>query len=523
MRGVGALLERSLRVDSRDGWAHAARLLTLVCGYAALVAASSGSRFWGAPGLRFFETWMGLNACLIAVSGLGFFVSVISEEKEEGTLGLMQMAGISGLGIILGKFGSRLLQAGLIIVLQLPIALLGITLGGVTMAQVQAALVALITLLFLTANIALCLSVISRNTRQAAFRMTLVIIAYCVGAWMFWGAMRIFRVNVVGMPIGGGLTPPAWVAPFTPWIRWLWEATYFCRMEACFRSTGTPPLISPHEIANVIGGAVAFGLAWLVFGWATRQPDTEPITRGWLGVSIGQRRYFTPHRCWDSSLLWKEFHFLLGGWPRLATRLSLYLIFIAGTWFSWHVLGIWGTATWGNGRDHAVSACVVFLNLFLAWEGAWLASRVFSEEVRGQTWSTLAGLPIPFGQLCYSKAGVAFLGLIPISLCLGMLVLGTETGRYDLMTILDDPPLYGIIGFFVMMAHLACLFSLYLRWGAIPLAFAVIWLPFMGFIALMERAMGEDAIGMGMVFISLFACIACHILIGQRLKHLAAA
>lgn len=522
MHGVGALLERSLRLDVRDWWGHAARVLTLVCGYAALVAASNGSRFWGAPGLRFFETWMGLNACLVAVAGVGYFISVITEEKEEGTLGLMQMAGISSLGIILGKFGSRLIQAAWIIVLQFPIALLGITLGGVTLAQVQAALVTLISLLFLVANVALLISVISRNSRQAAFRMTVLVAIYCVGSSLLWGAMRALKLTATGVPITGMSPLPASLNFIGSTIAWLWRSTIFHRMEDCFRSTGAPHLISPLEITSLLVGVVSFGLSWLLFGRATRQPDTEPITRGWLGFSIGQQRYFTPGRCWDMSLLWKEFYFLLGGWPRLTMRLGLYLLFIAGTWISWHWFRLWGNATWGSGRDHAVSASVVFLNLFLAGEGAWLASRLFSDEIRGQTWSNLASLPVPFGQLCYTKVAVAFLGLVPVTACLAFLVLGTTTGRLDLWQILDDPPLYGIIAFFVTMAHLACLFSLYVRWGAVPLAFAVIWLPFMGFIALMERIVDEDTIGVGMVIISIVACTASHVLIGHRLKELAA-
>ncbi|MBI1346867.1 hypothetical protein GC163_11330 [bacterium] len=525
VRGIGALLERSLRIDARDRWTHGMRLVTLVCGYGALIAASNGSRFWGAPGLRFFETWMGLNACLIAVAGLGYFVSVITEEKEEGTLGLMQMAGISGLGIILGKFGSRLIQAGLIILLQLPFALLGITLGGVTIQQVQAAMLTLMTLLFMTANLALLLSVVSRNSRQAGFRMTLLMIVYCVGSSVLWGILRSLRLSPTGILIAGsGMSPlPASLLPLGQWLAWLWRSTIFYRMDDCFRSTGTPTLMSPLEITNLTIGGLAFGFSWLLFGWATRQPDTEPLTRGWLGFSIGKRRYFTPGRCWDSSLLWKEFYFLLGGWPRLALRLGLYLLFIAGTWVCWHVLGVFGTPNWGNGRDHAVSASVVFLNMFLAAEGAWLASRLFSEEVRGQTWSTLASLPVSFGELCYMKVAAAFLGLLPVCCCLVFLVFFTFTGQADLWQILDDPPFYGFIGFFVAMAHLACLFSLYVRWGAVPLAFAVIWLPFMGCIALMDRFIDEDTIGGGMVMISVVTCVLCHILIGHRLKELAAA
>lgn len=114
------------------------RLAALLIGYWAVVNAAWECCWFGAPGLRFFQYLVTLNGCLIGLAGIGFFSSAITEEKEEGTLGLMQMTGISPLGILFGKLVSRLLQASLLIIIQIPFTLLAITLGGITLPQILA-------------------------------------------------------------------------------------------------------------------------------------------------------------------------------------------------------------------------------------------------------------------------------------------------------------------------------------------------------------------------------------------------
>ena len=82
----------------------------------------------------------------------GFFATAITEEKEEGTLGLLKMAGISRVSILLGKSTSRLITAILLFLVQLPFTLLAITLGGVTLGQIFAAYWALLAYMLLVAH-----------------------------------------------------------------------------------------------------------------------------------------------------------------------------------------------------------------------------------------------------------------------------------------------------------------------------------------------------------------------------------
>jgi ABC-type transport system involved in multi-copper enzyme maturation permease subunit len=509
--GIWALMERSLRTDARNWWSHGLRLAAILSGYGALWSAIESARWFGAPGLHFFEMLVTLNGLLIAAGGIGYFSSTITEEKEEGTLGLMLMAGLNPLGILLGKFGSRLMQAGLLVLLQIPFALLAVTLGGVTLQQVAAAMAALLSLLFLTANLGLLASVLSRNSRQAAFRMTLAIVVYCLLAFVLHEAQR-YLVRTGRM----GSTALVWINEIT-------QASYFTRVSRVMSSGWSGSAISVHEMVHVTGGLLAFGLAWGLFGWATRQPDSEPLTRGWLGFKIGSRRLFTPGRVWSARPIpWKEFYFLIGGWPWLALKLGAYLTLMASVWIYWH---LWlNYQTWSPRHDVAVEVNVVFLSLLLALEGAVLASRIFHDEVRGQTWSSLAGLPASLAAIAYTKAASALAGLAPVLFCLFWMLFGTESGRRGFGDIMDDVVLWGIVMAFTAVAHLAALFSLYVRWGTVPLAAAAVWLPFIGFMMILQPSgTTENEIGTLMVLGYGAVCAACHALIGHRLAELAAA
>ena len=110
-RAVAALFSWSLRVDVVSVTPHVIR-----GGFAPFVLMSEGAAAVDAfltvgPGLRFFRSICTLNVMLITVSGVSYFVSAMSEEKDAGTLALLKLAGAPPLGIILSKSTSRLISA----------------------------------------------------------------------------------------------------------------------------------------------------------------------------------------------------------------------------------------------------------------------------------------------------------------------------------------------------------------------------------------------------------------------------
>nr|MDQ3331062.1 ABC transporter permease subunit [Planctomycetota bacterium] len=174
--GLLTLFNRSIRMDARGVKGHAFRIAFALFIYFGLLNAYLTSLAFGAPGLRFFSSICYLNLLFIGLAGTSFFATAVTEEKEEGTLGLLKMAGMSRGAILLGKSTSRLLSSMLLLMIQFPFLLLAITLGGVLYGQVAAAAVALLSFLAFTANAALLFSVICKRSGTAVAFTALTIL-----------------------------------------------------------------------------------------------------------------------------------------------------------------------------------------------------------------------------------------------------------------------------------------------------------------------------------------------------------
>lgn len=501
MGGVWALFTRSLRLDARDRWTHGLRLATLLIGYWALWNAQSQMRWFGAPGLRFFEMLVVLNAWLILLAGMGYFSSTISEEKEENTLGLMLMTGLSPLGLLIGKGGGRFVQAAILILLQIPLALLAITLGGIMLQQVYAAVITLIALLYCVGNVALLWSVLCRTTRKASMAMVITAVMYGISAW--------FCEIVYRHLSRGGRLAPFWKAAC--------ETFCFRRIVFLFQSSGSPALLTSCEITFFVIGSACFLLSWGLFGWAVRQPDTVPVSRAWWLPKSPKFRLISPGRVWPLAMAWKELFFTLGGWQQLAMKAAGYAALMVLVFAYWLIV-----ERGSNRMRHAQEVYVVCCSLAMAFEGALLASRVFSEEIRQQTWSTLYLTPLSMGELILVKWAAVFVGLLPVAFFDGVAIFSSAQGIRNFVDILDDAMFWGIVAMFIACAHFAAVFSLYVRWGAVPLGAGVVWLSFAMLMVIGQPGIRERDAGGIAVVASLIACVFSHGWIYVRLEQLAA-
>lgn len=499
MHGIWALLTRSLRLDARDRWSHGIRGLALILGYYALWNAQQHSRWFGAPGLRFFLFVVMANAWLILLAGISYFSATITEEKEENTLGLILMTGLSPLGLLLGKAGGRMVQAALLVLLQLPLAMLAITLGGITLAKVLAAMTALIALLFFVGNLALLCSVLCRTTRSAALAMIVCSVLYGVAAW-FVEVMRWYYARA-----GGGSR--FWSS--------LCELHVFRRIVFLFESSAQPAMISACEIVFFAGGTICFLLSWALFGWAVQQPDTVPASRAWWMARHQKSRWVNPGRVWETALVWKELYFTLGGWQQLLMKTAGYVLLVMVIALTNWLIDV------GRNWRFTEELSVVCLSLAMALEGAVLSSRVFSEEIRHQTWSALALTPLSLREILQLKWATVFIGLLPVATVDFLMVTMTRHGGRMLWESLDHPLFYGIVAMFVTCAHFAAVFSLYVRWGAVPLGAGVVWGAFILMMMIGEPGMGKnDAAAFSLVG-SALACLVCQGWIYHRMDELA--
>jgi hypothetical protein len=154
-------------------------------------------------------------------------------------------------------------------------------------------------------------------------------------------------------------------------------------------------------------------------------------------------------------------------------------------------------------------------------------SRVFQTELTWKTLSSVMLLPKGVAEIAYSKLFGTAISLIP---ALIVLFVGAVCAPHVLGDILeemvDEPGAWYFVSQVILFIHLATILSLYVKWGAVPLAFAAIYggnMLMMIFASLFFRFQppGQEILGL-LAVVTIMICVGMHRVIGQRLKHLAA-
>jgi ABC-type transport system involved in multi-copper enzyme maturation permease subunit len=506
--GVMALLERSLRVDARAWVPHLARFGLMLAIYAAAIMASTTFGWFAAPGLRFFRSIAYLNLTFMSLLGVGFFSTVITEEKEEDTLGLMLMAGISPLGILLGKSVGRLVQALLLIVVQYPFTLLAVTMGGVTSDQVFSTYVAMVAYMIMLTGVGMLCSTIAPRSRSASIWLTMALMAYyviplCAG----WYLKR------------SGAT----IALDSDVLAWVARSCVYLQMRFLLSTGYQETLFSHQVVSNILVGGLGFVLSWALFGIADSAPSTEASSRGLVTKSLGTFRFLSPGRPNLNPFVWKDFHFAGGGFASLILRVVVYLVlYSTGPSILWMIFGGWSTSSDAKG----VTGTYLFLTMFLvSLDAGLLVSRSFQEEIRGQTLATLMMLPKSTGMILYSKIAGSLLVWLPGPICLLLGIIVLPEGYSCVADFFDrGGSTFLIIALLLVIPHVAAIASIYVRWGALPLGIgAAIGLVFLAETIFQAMRLGpHDVMVYFMALVILCLSCCCHIAVWLRTEALSA-
>ncbi|MFO1041051.1 MAG: hypothetical protein U0941_04650 [Planctomycetaceae bacterium] len=505
LHGVMTLLGRSLRTDARSLHVSLTRgLILLIIYISLLITVFSRSRF-GAPGLQLFRSLVWLNAVFSGLLSIGFFSTSISEEKEEDTLGLMQMAGISPLGIILGKVGGRVWQTLLLIAIQYPFMLLAVTLGGVTKDQVFSACVGIAACTFLFSGIGLLCSTIAARNRTASVLMTLGIAVYFGIPMIASEFLRYLRPNLRA------------TTTTTAILDGIYNTSLYHRLNAILTSGFGESPWSSQVVTNIAGGIVCYLLSWRLFGVFAHSPVILVSTRGILAQPRGMLRWFAPGRPGNHPFAWTGFYFVGGGIGGLLLRIAAsLLIFLIGSLITF-------VGGWGWNGDQLSGLLQLLGMLALTVDISILASRSIHEEVHGQTLQSLVMLPQPVSKTLYAKLGGALLVSLPF-IGLMCLTLTFPRGVTNIDWYFNDHAGWFFSAHFVLVPHLAMVLSLYLRWGIIPLSVGLAigsttaWI---GVFDAVRVGPADKGVWFGTIFV-LLLCAACHFWIIRKLPEIAA-
>ncbi len=131
------VIERELRMRARSGMLAytrmgAAAVFIVVGGPMVLMMTSMGAR----AGTMLFESMGWLLMLFALFEGARISAGTISEERREGTLGLLFLTDLSALDVLLGKLAGAALTAVFALLAMVPVLSVAVLMGGVTAGEV---------------------------------------------------------------------------------------------------------------------------------------------------------------------------------------------------------------------------------------------------------------------------------------------------------------------------------------------------------------------------------------------------
>jgi ABC-type transport system involved in cytochrome c biogenesis permease component len=148
-----------------------------------------GSQRWSTfpqKGHQIFHSLGILALAFSVLAGLFLTADCLSEEKREGTLGLLFLTDLRGYDIVLGKLAAHSLQASFGLLAVFPVLALPLLMGGVTLGEFWRLVLLLVVTLFFSLGLGMLSSVIAREARQAVIGCLLGLVFFagiCPALW----------------------------------------------------------------------------------------------------------------------------------------------------------------------------------------------------------------------------------------------------------------------------------------------------------------------------------------------------
>ena len=271
--------------------------------------------------------------CLAAGLSAGLFLTsdCLSEEKREGTLGLLFLTDLRGYDVALGKLLATSLQGFYALLAIFPILAITLLMGGVSGAQYWKSVLALVNALFISLAAGMAVSALSRDAQKALTATLLVLLALA-----FAGPMADWIISIVN-PRG---------------LRSVWSLSSPGYVLAAASAWGRSSFWNALAITHGIGwGLLVLACALVPHTWQERKRSGGRSARTWAyawryGGARRRRRlrrrlldshpvaWLTCRERWQSLTLWILAILAIAG---LTTAISLGARQEA--WILWNYLG----------------------------------------------------------------------------------------------------------------------------------------------------------------------------------------
>jgi len=190
------IVERELRTAARQRVTHRMRLiaagLALLIWIGLVVAGGNLSPSQRAGAI--FGTISILSLGFAMLAGVFLTADCLSEERREGTLGLLFLTDLKGHDVVLGKLASTSLHAIYGLLAVVPMLAVPLLMGGVTPGEFARTALVLLATLFLSLSAGMFVSAVSLDSR-AAFLRTLGLVLFLSGLMpvFWWGLNLVLR------------------------------------------------------------------------------------------------------------------------------------------------------------------------------------------------------------------------------------------------------------------------------------------------------------------------------------------
>src|ERR1043166_9398955 len=172
------IVARELRVASRRRGTYRTRVASAVVGllvgaWILLVTMQSAPQMTG----KILFTTISLLIFVYSIGGgARLTADCLSEEKREGTLGLLFLTDLKGYDVVLGKLAASSLNAFYSMLAIFPVLAISLLLGGVTAGEFWRAVLTAVNLIFFSLGVGMFGSSICRDERKALSASLLIVI-----------------------------------------------------------------------------------------------------------------------------------------------------------------------------------------------------------------------------------------------------------------------------------------------------------------------------------------------------------
>lgn len=384
------VVERELRVTSRSPRFYWLRVAAASIALAIIawfwLTAAGGSATSAQRAKVIFVTLSGFTFAYCLVVGLFLTADSISEEKREGTLGLLFLTNLKGYDVAFGKLAAHSLRALYSLFAVFPVLTIPLLLGGLVGKEIfRMSLVLALTLIF-SLTLGLLVSAVSRHDRKAQFGALALMLFITAGI----PAILSFLHHQFSLPIQSVLYALSPGFAFGT----AFQAGYLGKEELFWTS-----VISIHGFSWV-----AFFLAAVVVRrvWQDRPAN---VAQGWRRRFRDWKRGAPELRArYRTALLRVNPYY----WLTARDRFKPYYVL----WFLTAAALFWVFLWYFNGSDmlepEAFFTCAVILHTAMKFWLAAEAGRQFAEDRRSSALELTLSTPLPVKEILEGQ----FLGLL---------------------------------------------------------------------------------------------------------------